>query len=77
MTKGKESDAVMMLYPTMPQLLKNVNNRYMLVNVIARRAREIAELAEEEGNSLEESPVSMAVQEIAEDKLKATQTITE
>lgn len=68
---------MMMLYPTMPQLLKNVNNRYMLVNVIARRAREIAEAAEEEGNSLEESPVSMAVLEIAEDKLKATQTIAE
>ena len=67
----------MMLYPTMPQLLKNVNNRYMLVNVIARRAREIAETAEDEGVSLEDSPVSMAVEEIAENKLKANQTRVE
>ncbi len=67
----------MMLYPTMPQLLKNVNNRYLLVNVIARRAREIAEAAEEEGESLNESPVSMAVLEVAEEKLKATQTSEE
>ena len=67
----------MMLYQTMPQLLKNVNNRYMLVNVIARRAREIAEAAEEEGESLNESPVSMAVLEVAEEKLKATQTSEE
>ncbi|MBQ5515036.1 MAG: DNA-directed RNA polymerase subunit omega, partial [Oscillospiraceae bacterium] len=32
----------MLLYPTVPELLKNVNSRYLLVNVIAKRARQIA-----------------------------------
>ena len=35
-----------MLYPSVPTLLKNVNSRYLLVNVIAARAREIAERAD-------------------------------
>ena len=31
-----------MLYPAMSTLLKNVDSRYLLVNVIARRARQIS-----------------------------------
>ena len=31
----------MMLYPPVPQMLKSVSNRYLLVNVIARRARQV------------------------------------
>ena len=61
----------MMLYPTMPELLKNIESRYMLVNVIAKRAREIAQEAEDEGEPLNEKPVSLAVKEIAEGKIKA------
>ena len=61
----------MMLYPTMPELLKNIESRYMLVNVIAKRAREIAQEAEDEGEQLNEKPVSLAVKEIAEGKVKA------
>jgi len=61
----------MMLYPTMPELLKNIESRYMLVNVIAKRAREIAQDAEDEGEQLNEKPVSLAIQEIADGKLKA------
>lgn len=61
----------MMLYPTMPELLKNVESRYMLVNVIAKRAREIAQDAEDEGEQLNEKPVSLAIQEIADGKIKA------
>ena len=61
----------MMLYPTMPELLKNIESRYMLVNVIAKRAREIAQEAEDEGEQLNEKPVSLAVKEIAEGKIKA------
>ena len=38
-----------MLYPTMPQLLEKVNSRYLLVNVVANRARQISAEAEEEG----------------------------
>lgn len=61
----------MLLYPTMPQLLDKVNSRYLLVNVIAKRAREISSEAEESGEHLEEKPVSMAVKEIAEGKITA------
>ena len=61
----------MMLYPTMPELLKNVSNsRYLLVNVIARRAREISLDAETHGIPLDEKPVSLAINEIAEGKIK-------
>lgn len=63
----------MMLYPAMNDLLKQVPSRYQLVNVVARRAREIAILAEEQGYSLEEKTVSIAIREVAEGKL-TTQT---
>ena len=33
----------MMIYPAMSLLNKYVENRYLLVNVVARRARQIAE----------------------------------
>ena len=36
----------MMLYPSLSDLLKKVHNRYSLVNVAAKRARDIAEQAE-------------------------------
>lgn len=58
----------MMLYPPMSTLLEKVNSRYLLVNVIAKRSREIAEEAEERGEALEQKPVSMAIDEIAEGK---------
>ena len=63
-----------MLYPSVPTLLKNVNSRYLLVNVIAARAREIAEEAEESGEPLERKPVSTAVAEIAQGKIRANIT---
>ena len=61
----------MMLYPTVPQLLKNVNSRYLLVNVIAKRAREISAEAEENGIILDDRPVSLAIQDIADGKVTA------
>ena len=36
----------MMLYPAMNKLTEYIPNRYMMVNVVARRARQIAEEAE-------------------------------
>ena len=39
----------MMLYPAMNKLTEYIPNRYMMVNVVARRARQIAEEAEEAG----------------------------
>lgn len=59
----------MMLYPPMNELLKQVSSRYMLVNVIAQRARQIAVEAEENDIALEEKPVSMAIIEVSEGKV--------
>ena len=59
----------MMLYPAMSTLNKYVENRYLLVNVVARRARQIAEKADLEGTPLSEKPVTSAINEVAEGKL--------
>ena len=56
----------MMLYPAMNQLTAYVPNRYMMVNVVARRARQIAQEAEANGEILEEKPVTLAINEVAE-----------
>lgn len=53
-----------MLYPSMNDLLKNVNNRYMLVNLTAKRARDIAAAAEESETPLTEKPVKLALNDI-------------
>ncbi|MBP3509947.1 DNA-directed RNA polymerase subunit omega [Oscillibacter sp.] len=63
----------MMLYPAMNKLTSYVPNRYMLVNVVARRARQIAETAEEAGEHLAEKPVTLAINEVADGKLDASQ----
>ena len=61
----------MMLYPAMTTLNANVPNRYLLVNVVARRARQIAEQADAEGLHLSEKPVTSAINEVAEGKITA------
>lgn len=60
-----------MLYPPVADLLKDVQSRYLLVNVIAQRARQIAEEAEEFHEELPEKPVTLAIHEVAEGKLSA------
>ena len=61
-----------MLYPPVADMLKNVESRYLLVNVVAQRARQIAAAAEEENVELPAKPVTMAIREVAEGKLTAT-----
>ena len=61
-----------MLYPPVADLLKNVDSRYLLVNVVAHRARQIAREAETFQEELPEKPVTLAIQEVAEGKLTAT-----
>ena len=61
----------MMLYPAMSKLNSYIPNRYMLVNVVARRARQISEAAEEMGEPLNDKPVTLAIREVAEGKLDA------
>ena len=59
----------MMLEVHMNQLLKEVPSRYMLVNVVAQRARQIATEAEEAELSLEDKPVTIAIREVADGRL--------
>ena len=61
-----------MLYPPVADLLKNVDSRYLLVNVVAQRAREIALEAEQNQEELTEKPVTLAIREVAEGALTAT-----
>ena len=67
----------MMLYPAMNKLTEYIPNRYMMVNVVARRARQIAAEAEAKGKHLEEKPVTEAINEVAEGKFKANPVIEE
>ena len=60
-----------MLYPPVADLLKNVQSRYLLVNVVAQRARQIATEAEARGEELTEKPVTMAIKEVAAGELTA------
>lgn len=59
----------MMLYPAMNELLEQVPSRYKLVNVVAARARQIANEAEAAEEMLDDKPVSIAIREIAEGKV--------
>ena len=59
----------MMLYPPVADLAEKVGSRYLLVNLVSRRARDIAAKAEEEGEPLDEKPVSEAIEEVYAGKL--------
>jgi len=61
-----------MLYPPIADMLEKVDGRYLLVNVVAKRARQIAEEANEFGEDLPEKPVTLAIREVADGKLTAT-----
>lgn len=64
----------MVLYP-MEEMLTNVESRYLLVNMVAHRAREISENAEKEEISLEEKPVTMALEEVRAGTLRQEEPI--
>lgn len=55
-----------MLKPSMQELLNKVGNRYLLVNLAAQRARDIADEADERGESLPDKAVKLALDEIAD-----------
>ncbi len=67
----------MMLYPAMGELSAQIHNRYMLVNVVARRARQIAEAYEEAHQILDEKPVTMAINEVADGILEDPERVQE
>ncbi len=60
----------MMLYPPVGELTEKTGSRYQLVNLIARRARNIATAAQIQEEVLDEKPVSMAIEEIYSGKLE-------
>lgn len=64
----------MMLYPPMASLIDKVGSSYLLVNVVARRARDISSKADEEGEILEKKPVSTAIDEIYSGRLTIEKT---
>ena len=66
-----------MLYPPVADLLKQVPSRYLLVNLVAKRARDIAAEAEEYNEDLPEKPVTMAIGEVAEGKYVSDPVIEE
>ena len=67
----KSSD-VSISYPAMSKLLSNINSRYLMVNVVARRARQISIEANQQEVHLTEKPVTLAIREVADGKLAAT-----
>lgn len=57
-----------MLKPAVDSVIKGSDSRYSLVIAVAKRAREIAEEAELNGDILIDKPVSMAVNELEDNK---------
>ena len=57
----------MMLYPSMSSLLKRIDSRYLLVNVIAKRSRD----AEQNDEHLDKKPVSIAIDQLAKGEFTA------
>ncbi len=60
----------MIVKPTVTELLKKAKNRYELVIATSKRARQIANGDEPRTNVKEESPVTIAANEIAEGKVE-------
>lgn len=56
-----------MLKPSMQDLMKRIDNRYLLVNLAAQRARDIS--VSEDAQS-EEKPIKIALDEICDDKIE-------
>lgn len=59
----------MMVKPTTAELLENTDSKFRLVIATAKRARQIAEGSEKLTDKEEESPVTIAANEIAEGKV--------
>ena len=66
-----------MLYPAMSELLKHVESRYLLVNVVAHRARQQEPTQRRPRSTwlpepLTDKPVTIAINEVARGELTAT-----
>lgn len=56
--------------PSATEMLKNNESYYSLVVGVAKRARQIAEEAEEKGELLSEKPVQLAVEEFSQGRYR-------
>ena len=56
----------------MSRLLSNISSRYLMVNVVARRARQISIEAQQTKTHLTDKPVTLAIREVSEGKLAAS-----
>lgn len=61
----------MIVKPTVPELLEHVDNRFRLVVVTSKRARQLSEGSNPLTKKIEPSTVSLAADEIAEGKVTA------
>ncbi len=59
-----------MLNPSIGKLINEYENRYDLVIDVARRARKISNRAENDNEILSEKAVTLALNELAEEKCK-------
>ncbi|MDD3766476.1 MAG: DNA-directed RNA polymerase subunit omega [Eubacteriales bacterium] len=58
-----------MIYPALSDLIKKAGNRYSLVIATAKRARELVESDPNQTDEKSAKPVSVAIQEIHQDKI--------
>lgn len=63
-----------MIYPSIGDLMNKVDSRYTLVVAAAKRARQIAEGAHKLTKCNSEKPVTVAINEINEDKITYVRT---
>lgn len=60
----------MMLYPPVAELVDKVGSRYLLANLVARRARVISDAEADSEEKEDIKPVSVAINEVYTGKLE-------
>ncbi|MCX7923220.1 MAG: DNA-directed RNA polymerase subunit omega [Clostridia bacterium] len=63
-----------MIYPAISDLMKKVDSRYTLVVAAAKRARQLADGAHKLTRCNSDKPVTVAINEISEDKITYIRT---
>jgi len=61
-----------MIYPSIDKLLNQVGSKYLLVNVVSKRAHEIEETNHfqlKENEYISKKPIGRALEEVAKDKI--------
>ena len=65
-----------MLYPSINDLLEISDSRYVLVNQVSKRARQLVEGSDSLVRTVETKPVSIATQEVFEKKIGYSSSYT-